>query len=326
MTQVIGHRGAPQVAPENSLASFHAARARSGPTESSSTCAARRTAALAVHHDAHLRGRPADRRRWSGRAARRDARPRPPRSTPAPASASSTSRSRTGPTTSTSTPTLALVDRVVEVLAGPADDERGRVLVSASTCPRSTGCGSWRPTWPPPGSSSVRASTGGRPRGSTRSPPWWPRSWTTGTGRSTPTTPSSRPSWWSRPRSAAWPSTPGPATTPTASAGSPTSASTPSSPTSPTSPSPPSAARRRRRRRRRGSPTSPPARRLRRSDTAPGPRDPLWACRAGRSEARMPRGSWLQGRTRSRTSGSWRNSSTSASPRWSPSTWYGTGP
>jgi len=133
VTQVIGHRGAPQVEPENTVASFLAAvRAGADGVELD----VRRTGdgALAVHHDAHL----AD-----GRAIIATAWADMPAHVPDLAAALDACRGaevvnveiKNWPHDVDFDASLAIVDRVVELLLARPDDERSRLLMSSFHLP-----------------------------------------------------------------------------------------------------------------------------------------------------------------------------------------------
>ena len=133
MTQVIGHRGAPQLAPENTLESFRAL-VRLGPD--GVELDVRRTAdgGLAVHHDAHL----AD-----GRAIVELSRRQLPAEVPDLGAALDACAGlgvvnveiKNWPDDVDFDPTFAHVDRVVDVIADRAEDERARILVSGFHLP-----------------------------------------------------------------------------------------------------------------------------------------------------------------------------------------------
>lgn len=133
MTQVIGHRGAPHLAPENTIDSFRAAVATGADGVELDV---RRTAdgGLAVHHDAHL----AD-----GRAIVEVARGELPGEVPDLGEALDACvgldvvnvEIKNWPDDIDFDPSLGHVDRVVEVLAARGSDERARILVSGFHLP-----------------------------------------------------------------------------------------------------------------------------------------------------------------------------------------------
>lgn len=133
MTQVIGHRGAPRVAPENTLGSF---RAVVGLGADGVELDVRRTAdgGLAVHHDAHLH---------DGRAIVELPRSELPDDVPDLGAALDACAGlgvvnveiKNWPDDVDFDPSLAHVDRVVEVLAGRPVEERSRILVSGFHLP-----------------------------------------------------------------------------------------------------------------------------------------------------------------------------------------------
>ena len=132
MTQVIGHRGAPQLAPENTLESFRAL-VRLGPD--GVELDVRRTAdgVLVVHHDAAL---PDGRDLIATPAAEL------PEHVPTFAAALDACAGawvdveiKNWPDDVDFDPTFAHVDRVVDVIADRAEDERARILVSGFHLP-----------------------------------------------------------------------------------------------------------------------------------------------------------------------------------------------
>lgn len=133
MIQVIGHRGAPQVEPENTVASFGAALAVGADGVELDV---RRTAdrRLAVHHDAELAdGRTIVRTAWAD----------VPDAVPDLAAALDACRGadvvnveiKNWPDDVDFDPSLGVVDAVVEVLLGRPADERARFLVSCFHLP-----------------------------------------------------------------------------------------------------------------------------------------------------------------------------------------------
>ncbi len=133
MTQVIGHRGAPRVEPENTLPAFRAA-ARMG--ADGVELDVRRTAdgRLAVHHDAHLAdGRAIVATTWADL----------PPAVPDLAAALDACRDlgvvnveiKNMPGDVDYDESLAVVDTVVEVLLGRPPHERSRLLVSCFHLP-----------------------------------------------------------------------------------------------------------------------------------------------------------------------------------------------
>ena len=133
MTQVIGHRGAPAIAPENTLASFRAAAALGADGVELDV---RRTAdgRLAVHHDAHLAdGRAIVATPWDEL---------PPEVADLPAVLDACRgldvvnvEIKNWPDDVDFDASLGVVDEVVKVLVGRPAAERGRLLVSCFHLP-----------------------------------------------------------------------------------------------------------------------------------------------------------------------------------------------